>query len=768
MTRDSQAKFYWQLAPKAAGIFSIVVGTLVLLGWLFDFSLLNRAPPNQIAMKTNAAICFLLAGAALWLQSDTVAQNSRLWNNTARFFIAVMLLIAASTLYEHLSGIDIGIDQLLFREAPGAFGTLAQNRMTSPATVSFLLIGCALALNTPTPTYKPWSRFFAVLATFPAMTSLLEIMYGLPAHYGIGHVTQMTVRASLTFFILAFGIIASHPQQGVLGFVRTTDIGGLFARRLLPAALLLPPLFGGLSIAGARLGFFEIEFGLVITATIHMFVFSVLILSSAKSIQSADTRRKRSEQLLRARDEQFYNAFNVSSNPVMILAEDGEVIAINEMWTRLTGYRQEEIPTFGEWTRRAYRGNHAEMRDYLDSLFTKERGADVGEFEILTKFGDVRIWEFNIAPMGRHVDGRRLMMESASDITDRRQVEKTLHVMSMAIEQSPAAVMIADFNGKIEYVNPQFTRLTGFTSEEVLGRSTGILKSRAQSEEFYREITQTVLHGRVWQGEIRSQKKDGELYWEQVSATPITDTNGKITNFVTIKENISERKRVEEALLIRKQQLTGLYAVLHSIREEERRRFSRELHDELGQMLTALRMDLNWLETSLSSGQSPVLAKLATMNVLLDQTVDSVRRISEDLRPGMLDSLGLAPAIENYVGKFSTRTGIPCNLQISGEDFALSSKISIVIFRIAQEALNNAAKYANATRISLKLEQRQHEIVLVIQDNGRGLPESDEKKKSGFGILGMRERVAMLNGNFTITSSPGKGVCIEATVPIDT
>lgn len=766
MTSNSKAEAFWQLAPKAAGIFSVVMGMLVLLGWQFDISLLNNLPPNQVAMKTNAAIGFLLAGGALWLQSDKAAQRSLLGRNTARFFIAVLLFIAAGTLYEHLSGVDIGIDQLLFDEAPGTFGTLAPNRMTLPSALSFLLLGGALALNTPTPGYKRWCRLLAMLATFPAMASLLAIIYGLPPQYGFGHVTQMTVRSSLTFFVLLFGILSSHSQQGLLSIVRAPDIGGIFARRLLPAALLLPPLFGGMALVGARFGLHEIEFGLVITATIHMFVFSVLILWTAKSLHRIDSQRQLSEESLHAQEEQFHSAFNASSYPVMILAEDGEVIAINEMWTRLTGYCLEEIPTIDEWTKRAYREKYAAVRSYIAALFNQERAAEIGEFEILTKYGDVRIWEFNIAPMGRHADGRRLMIGTAKDTTERRQAEKSLHIMSMGIEQSPAGVVITDFNAKIEYVNPKFTELSNYTREEVLGRSTDLLKSSAQSEEFYSDIRRTVLGGGVWQGEMRSQKKDGELYWEQVSITPIIDANGIFTNFVIVKEDISERKRVEEALLIRKQQLTGLYAVLHSIREEERRRFSRELHDELGQMLTALRIDLNWLESNLSSAQSPVLSKLGTMNVLLDQTVDAVRRISEDLRPGMLDSLGLAPAIENYVGKFSMRTGIPCDLHIADDDFILNSEISIVIFRIAQEALNNAAKYAKAKRISVHLEHHEHEIALVIQDDGRGFSESDEKKKSGFGILGMRERVAMLNGQFLITSTPGKGVRVEATIPV--
>ncbi|HQW19660.1 MAG TPA: sensor histidine kinase [Rhodocyclaceae bacterium] len=516
MKKESVADALWRYAPKIAGITGVAVGMLVLLGWVFDISLVHHPRYGNLSIKTNAAICFLLAGAVLWIQSITLKQQSRLWQNTARIFIAVLLFIAGATLYEHLAGADLNIDQMLFREKADAFNTLAPNRMALPTTISFLLLGIALALNAPSAAYNRWRRIFTILAMFPAMTSLLGVVYGLPPQYGIGHVTQMTVRSSLMFFVLAFGILASHPQLSLLSIFRAPGIGSLFARRLILAALLLPPLLGGLTLAGARFGLHEMEFALVITASIHIFVLSLLILSTAKFLQDIDTKRKLSE----------------------------------------------------------------------------------------------------------------------------------------------------------------------------------------------------------------------------------------------------------EVLVMRKQQLKGLYAVLHTIREEERRRFSRELHDELGQMLTALRIDLNWLEGSLASAKTPVLAKLGAMSVLLDQTVDAVRQISEDLRPGMLDSLGLAPAIENYVGKFSIRTGIKCDLHIPEDDFTIGSKISIVIFRLTQEALNNASKHANADRISIRLEHHADKIVLTIQDNGCGLAESGDRKRGGFGILGMRERVAMLNGRFSISNSPGGGVRIEAAIPL--
>lgn len=350
------------------------------------------------------------------------------------------------------------------------------------------------------------------------------------------------------------------------------------------------------------------------------------------------------------------------------------------------------------------------------------------------------------------------------DISEYKRTEQHLRKLSEVVEQSPSSIMITDLDGIIEYVNPGFTRLTGYSAEETLGRTPGIVNSGTHTPEFYAELWATILSGSYWRGEIQNRKKNGEAYWEKVSISPIRNQNNEITHFLAVKVDITDRKHTEGRLRVREQELAELYAALQTVREEERRAVARELHDELGQMMTALRIDLDWLMARQQQAEPRVHDKLAGMSALIDQTVDTVRRISEDMRPGMLDDLGLTAALENHVAKFEQQAGMACDFVASHEDFGLDDKASIALFRIVQEALTNAARHSGATRIAISLAEKDDEVLLSVIDNGRGLPVASPGRKT-FGLLGMRERVAILGGRIEIRSEPSHGVRIEVAVP---
>ena len=230
--------------------------------------------------------------------------------------------------------------------------------------------------------------------------------------------------------------------------------------------------------------------------------------------------------------------------------------------------------------------------------------------------------------------------------------------------------------------------------------------------------------------------------------------------------NLVERERLGHEVEAQRDLLRDLYNSLQDAREEERYHFARELHDNLGHLITALGMDLDWLDGRLHPTEPRVSAKLATLRTQLDQIVDTVRNLMEDMRPGMLDTLGLDVALENYVDKFAARTGIRAKLTTPDVTIDVGQKIAIGIFRIVQEALNNVSRHAAASEVSVQLFKSGNEIVLAVEDNGHGLPEAHKLRGKGFGILGMRERVQILSGQFTMTSEPGKGVRIEAHLPI--
>lgn len=211
--------------------------------------------------------------------------------------------------------------------------------------------------------------------------------------------------------------------------------------------------------------------------------------------------------------------------------------------------------------------------------------------------------------------------------------------------------------------------------------------------------------------------------------------------------------------------LRQLSIFLQRVREEDRAHFARELHDELGQNLTALRIDFNGLAQELESDNPAVLARIAAIDQMISSTVDSVRCICEDLRPGMLDDLGLEAALASHTKRFSRQFGLVCELALDREDFGLDEPMSTAIFRIVQESLTNIGRHARATHAMVALQDHRDHLLLTIADDGCGLPAELSGERKTYGLLGMRERVNMLGGQIVIDSAPGRGTHIEISIP---
>jgi signal transduction histidine kinase len=233
-----------------------------------------------------------------------------------------------------------------------------------------------------------------------------------------------------------------------------------------------------------------------------------------------------------------------------------------------------------------------------------------------------------------------------------------------------------------------------------------------------------------------------------------------------LHQEIRERSRAQEELRQSQEQLRNLASHLQSIREEERTHIAREIHDELGQVLTALKMDTHWLQHKLPADQKPLIDKIGSMSKLINTTVQSVRRISTELRPGLLDDFGLSAAIEWQANEFCQRAGIDCNIRSEPEDIILDQAQSTALFRIFQEALTNIARHANASRVDIVLIKNSATVEMQVRDNGRGITQDQVRASKSFGLLGIRERVHSLGGNLNISSTPAKGTSINITLPI--
>lgn len=476
---------------------------------------------------------------------------------------------------------------------------------------------------------------------------------------------------------------------------------------------------------------------------------------------------------------------------------------------------------------------------------------------------------------------------------DRDALEKAQHglrKLSRAVEYSPASVVITDTAGRIEYVNPKFTDVTGYASEEALGRNIGFLKSGETPRELYEDLWRAIGSGREWRGELLNRKKNGELFREDTRISPLTDERGRTTHYISIKEDVTERQRAAEELRVSKElfqttfdsaavgitlyDLTGRFLLANralcetlgysqeellrkslpeithpddlakaaelerrvldgklarcqierrcfhrqghvvwvvlsvalvrdqaqaplyfigqildisarkameqeliesrsqlrelaahhdAVREEERKRIALEIHDELGQLLTALKMDISLLRMQFGT-DAEIAKKTADMRELVEKTIGVVRQVASNLRPAALN-LGIVPALEWLVEDFGQRTGIAYELNLSGGEIILDDTRATAVFRIVQESLTNVMRHAAASSVSVSLKRDEAALHLAVQDDGRGFDYEAARHSPSFGLLGIRERVRVLGGTLSVDSGTGRGTTVSIHIP---
>lgn len=228
----------------------------------------------------------------------------------------------------------------------------------------------------------------------------------------------------------------------------------------------------------------------------------------------------------------------------------------------------------------------------------------------------------------------------------------------------------------------------------------------------------------------------------------------------------AERRRAQEQLRESHEQLRALSVYLQHVREEERTRIAREVHDELGQALTSCKLDLSLLANKLPKNLTPLKDKAKSLSAHIDATIQTVRRIATELRPGILDHLGLIAALEWQANEFQTRTGIKCDVRTDLHEPALTADLATAFFRIFQETLTNVIRHAGATHVMVHLKEAAGRIILEVKDNGRGIPPDEITNPRSMGLLGMKERAALLGGSFKIgLTSGGKGTLVTVSIP---
>jgi two-component system sensor histidine kinase UhpB len=344
-----------------------------------------------------------------------------------------------------------------------------------------------------------------------------------------------------------------------------------------------------------------------------------------------------------------------------------------------------------------------------------------------------------------------------------RQIAENIHEIFWLIDMVKQTML---------YVSPAYEAVWG-RSRESLYREPRSFINAIHPEDRARVVD---IIGRDREQDIeveyRVVRPDGSIRWIRDRGFPIKDESGHFYRVAGIAEDITERKRAEEKLRTSSKQLRALTAKLRSAREEESIRIAREIHDELGAMLTSLRWDLEEIQRTLSMplDQSQLTAvgeKLSALMKLDDRAINALRRIASELRPSILDDLGLVAAIEWQSQQFQKRTGIVCVCDCFLKEDELTAEQSTAVFRILQEALTNVLRHAQATRVDIKLDEENNYFSLSISDNGKGITECEKSEQLSLGILGMRERAHLIGAEIDIKGVAGKGTVVTVRVPID-
>lgn len=470
----------------------------------------------------------------------------------------------------------------------------------------------------------------------------------------------------------------------------------------------------------------------------------------------------------------------------------------------------------------------------------------------------------------------------------RKTAEKQLLTVTRAIEQSSASVVITDVNGNIEYVNPAFTKLTGYTFSEAIGQNPRVLKTNHTPLSEYKHLWDNITQFKEWSGEFLNKKKNGETYWEYAVISPVVNEQGEITNFVAVKENITEKKKLEEEqkrllaifentsayiaifdldrkfTYINKSLRTTLgigenenirqYSVtdfrgkiaeavtdevvkslretgkwtgestyktksgneipvmqvfiahnnengevayisstgidltrakevekelfrvnnelrefskhLQYVRETEKNRISKEVHDELGQGLTAIKFDVSWIKKHLGDDKAVIEKKIDDLLASISEKLIAFRRIYISANTTMLGEIGLNASVDYLVNHFSKSSFIPIQLTSNIESGQVGPSMSLALYRILEEGLTNVMRYSGATGVTVNLLKEDGTLILQIEDNGKGFDIAQVDTKQHHGILEMRERAYAMNGKFEISSVINKGTCITIRVPL--
>lgn len=354
------------------------------------------------------------------------------------------------------------------------------------------------------------------------------------------------------------------------------------------------------------------------------------------------------------------------------------------------------------------------------------------------------------------------------DITGKMQLEESKGRLTAIVESSQDAIFVVDVNRMIHSWNNAAENMFGYSAKQIVGQPITILDHYINFETLIKisDHTSVLDTKSIKYIEFVELNKLDEKLYVSMTIYPFVDDIGKIIGISVIVRDKTEAILAQKSIVENEKQMRKLALHIDAVREEERKQIAFAIHDELGYALSAIKMDINWVKKIMDLSQEAQQIRVEGMLKLIDIAIQKVKTISSNLRPSILDHFGLIVAIEEQSADFQRRTGIRCKVSVDPPDIFIEDKLRIPIFRIFQEAQTNITRYAKASRVDVNISHKNGIFKMEVIDNGVGIPQEKIKAHSSFGLLGIREKAASINGIATIIGKPNEGTIVSLELPL--
>jgi PAS domain S-box-containing protein len=456
------------------------------------------------------------------------------------------------------------------------------------------------------------------------------------------------------------------------------------------------------------------------------------------------------------RENDLTTIVNNTSEGIVKIALNGDFLVVNKSLCDMLGYSEKELLT-KKYSDITYKEDLEFSKNMIEFIRNSKKTKFSFNKRYIRKNGVILDCRVSLSAINNEKEELDYYVAFIFDETERNQAIKRINDLRTVLDNS-ANVLYTSAEGIITDVNDKLEQLSGYNKKELIGKTPKIFNSNFHSREEWKTMWNTIKAGKIWQGEIRNKKKNGDIYWVFVTTTPIYNNTGEIEHFIAIQFDITQEKLAK----------TFLVQEVIEAQEQERERFAMEIHDGLGQVLLASKMNLNAI------GDAVEVLDESTQNIynksmeLLTEAVQEARNISHGLMSRVLTKFGLSYAINEIVNNINTSKNLSITFQNNIEDIRFNEELEMGLYRTLQELINNIIKHSQAKNASITINKVDNKLLIQIKDDGIGIKQgtNNNSKSGGIGLKNMKSRVEYLGGSFIIDNKIKTGTKIEIEVRI--